>query len=150
MRGRAERDRLVEPQRGLDVGQHERSGAVGDQRAVGALERAGDERIFLADVAAELEAQILAQLRVRIADAVLVVLGRDHGERVGLVAPALEIEPGDLAENPGEAALDVGLLAHVGGFQQVFSDLRTGRRGHLLDADHQHDARGPAAMDFRP
>ena len=141
MRGRAERDRLVELQRGLDVGQHQRRRAVGHQRAVGALERTGDERILLADVAAELEAQILAQLRVRIADAVLVVLRRDHGERVGLVAPALEIEPGDLAENPGEAALDVGLLAHVGGFQQVFSDLGAGRRGHLLDADHQHDAR---------
>ena len=96
---------------------------------------------FSLGVAAELEAEILAQLRIGIADAVLVVLRRDHGERVGLVAPALEIKSRDLAENPGEAALDVGLLAHVGGFQQIFSDLRAGRRGHLLDADHQHDAR---------
>ena len=107
--------------------------------------------ILLADVAAELEAEILAQLRVGIADAVLVVLRRDHGQRVGLVAPALEIEPGDLAENSGKAALDVGLLAHIGGFQQIFSDLRAGRRGHLLDADHQHDARRAcAAIAFSP
>ena len=48
MRGRAERDRLAQPQRGLDVGQHQRGRAVGHQRAVGALERTGDERILLA------------------------------------------------------------------------------------------------------
>ena len=101
----------------------------------------GDERILVAGVAAEVIAEVLAHLRVGIADAVLVVLGRDQGQRVGLVAPALEIERGDLAENAGEAALDVGLLAHVGSFQQIFSDLRAGRRRHLLDADHEHDAR---------
>ena len=56
-------------------------------------------------------AEILAHLRVRIADAVLVVLGRDHGERVRLVAVFLEIESGDLAENAGKAALDLGLVA---------------------------------------
>jgi hypothetical protein len=101
----------------------------------------GPERILLADVAAELVAEILAKLRVRIADAVLVVLRRDHRQRVGLVAPALEVESGDFAENAGEAAFDVGLLAHVGRFQQVFADFGTGRRGHLFDADHKHDAR---------
>ena len=61
MRGGAERDRLAEPQRGLDVGQHQGGGAVGHQRAVGALERAGDERVLLALVAAEVVAQVLAQ-----------------------------------------------------------------------------------------
>ena len=39
---------LLDLQRGLDVGQHQRRGAIGHQRAVGALERAGDERILLA------------------------------------------------------------------------------------------------------
>ena len=62
-------------------------------------------------------------------------------ERVGLVAPFLEIEPGDLAEDAGKAALDVGFFAHVGSLEQVAADLRPRRRRHLLDADHQHDAR---------
>ena len=35
----AEHDRLVEPQRGLDIGQHQRRRAVRHQRAIGALER---------------------------------------------------------------------------------------------------------------
>ena len=90
--GGAERHRLAQLERGLDVGEHHRGGAVGHQRAVGALERAGDERVLLALGAAEVVAEILAHLRVGIADAVLVVLGRDQRERVGLVAPALEIE----------------------------------------------------------
>ena len=110
-------------QRGLDIGQHQRRGAVGDQRAVGALQRAGDERVLLAFGAAELVAEILAHLRIGIGDAVLVVLGGDAGQRIGLVALALEIEPGDLAEYAGEAAVDVGLLAQIGRLQQVAADL---------------------------
>ena len=140
--GGAERHRLAEPERGVDIRQHDRGGAVGDQRAVGALERTGDARVLLALGAAELVAEVLAHLRVGIADAVLVVLGGDARERVRLVAVLLEIEPGDLAEDAGEAAVDVGLLAHVGRLEQVLADLGRGRRGHLLDADHQHDARG--------
>ena len=126
MLGGAEGDRLAELERGLDVGEHDRGGAVRHQRAIGALERAGDERIFLALGAAEIVAEILAHLRVRIADAVLVVLGGDHGQRIGLVAPFLEIEAGDLAEDAGEAAVDLGFLAHVGCFQQVAPDLGAG------------------------
>ena len=79
------------PQRGLDVGQHEGGGAVGDQRAVGALQRAGDDRVLVGDGAAELVAQVLAQLRLGVGAAVLVVLGGDRGQRVGLVAVALEV-----------------------------------------------------------
>ena len=140
--GRAERHRLAELERGRDVGQHDGGGAVRDQRAVGALERTGDARVLLALGAAEIVAEVLADLRVRIADAVLVVLGGDARERVRLVAPALEIEAGDLAEDAGKAAVDIGLLAHIGGLEQVASDLGRGRRRHLLGADDQHDARG--------
>jgi hypothetical protein len=142
MRSRAERNGLAQTQRGLDVGQHHRRRSVRHQGTIGALERPGDERVLLAGGAAEIVAQILAQLRVGVADAVLVIFRRYHRQRVGLVAPALEVEIRNPAENAGKAAFDVGLLAHVGRFQQVFSDLGSGRRRHLLDADHQNDARG--------
>src|SRR5262245_3778607 len=98
MRRGAKRYSLVEPARGLDIGQHQRGSAIGHQRTVGALERTGNKGILLADVAAELETQILAHLRVGIANTVLVVLGGDHRQRVGLVTPALEIATRDLAE----------------------------------------------------
>src|SRR5262245_10094395 len=111
MRGRAECDRLAKLKRRREVGEHERDRAIGDRRAIGALERSRDERILVAWLSAEVVAKVLAQLRVRIADAVLVILRRDHRERVRLVAPALKIEAGDLAENSGKAAFDVGLLA---------------------------------------
>src|SRR5438552_2767434 len=81
----------------------------GDDRAVGALERACAEGILLAFAAAELVAEVAPHLRVGIADAVLVVLGRDARERVRLVAMALEIKRGDLSKDAGKAALDVGL-----------------------------------------
>ena len=55
--GGAERHRLAQPQRGLDVGQHQRGGAVGHERAVGALQRTGDARVLLAFGAAELVAR---------------------------------------------------------------------------------------------
>ena len=114
MRGGAEAPpRCCMPQRGLDIGQHEGGGTVGHQRAVGALERAGDERVLVAGVAAELEAEILAQLRIGIVDAIGVVLRGDRGERVRLVAMALEVGLRDLAEDAGEAALD--RLAPPGG-----------------------------------
>ena len=142
MLGRAEHHRLAHAERGLHVRQHQRSRAVGDERAIGALERAGHERILVAFGAAEIESEILAQLRVRIGDAVLVILGRDAGQRVGLVAVFLEIKPGDLAEDAGEAAGDIGLLAHIGGLEQVLPDLGARGRRHLLDPDHQHDAGG--------
>ena len=127
-----------------------RGGAVRHQRAVGALERAGDERIFLALGTAKFEAQILAHLRVRITDAVLVVLGGDHSQRVGLVAPFLEIESGNLAKNSGKAAVDFGLLAHIGCLEQVAPDLGPGRRRHLLDADHSTMRAERASIDLMP
>ena len=142
MLGRAERHRLTELERGADIGEHDRGRAVGDQRAVGALERPGDARVLLALGAAEVVAQVLADLRIRIADAVLVILGGNARQRIRLVAPALEIESRDLAEDAREAAFDVGLFAHIGGLEQIFADLGRRCRGHLLGADDEHDARG--------
>ncbi len=142
MFGGAEYDRLLHLQGSLDIGEHQRRGPVGHQRAIGALERSGDARVLLALFAAKLVTEILADLRVGIIHAVLVVLGGDARERVRLVAPALEIKAGDLAEDAGEAAVDIGLLAHVGRLEKITPDLRGGRRRHLLDADDQHDAGG--------
>src|SRR5262249_41168586 len=119
--------------------------AVGDQRTVGPFERTGDKRILVALTAAELVAEILADLRVGISDAVLVVLRSDQRQRIGLVAVFLEVRVGDLAEDAGEAAFDVGFLAYVGTLEQDPADVRTRRRRHLLDADDEHDARGAGA-----
>ena len=74
----------------------------------------GDPRVLVRQGAAELEAQVLAQLGQRVGDAVPVVLGGDRGERIGLIAMALEVELGDLAEHAGKAALDPALLLEVG------------------------------------
>ena len=73
-------------------------------------------------------------------------VGRNLCQRIGLIAPALEIKPGDLAKNPGEAAVDVGFFAHVGRLQKVAADFGCRRRRHLLDADDEHDA-GRARRD---
>ncbi len=141
MLGGAKRHRLVQPERGVDIGEHNRGGAVRHQRAIGTLQRAGNKRILLTLDAAEIVAEILAHLGVRVTDAVLVVLGGDHGQRIGLVAVFLEIQTGDLAENAGKAAIDLGFLAHIGRFQQIAPDLGGRRRRHLLDTDAKHDAR---------
>ena len=137
--GGAEDHRLVHGERGVDVGEHQRGGAVRHRRAIGALERAGHERILLALGAAELVTEILAHLGERIADPVAMVLCGDPGERVGLVAVLLEIEPGDLAKDSRKAARDIRLVAHIGCFEQVAADLGGRGRGHLLDSDDKHD-----------
>src|SRR5262249_39121014 len=105
--------------------------------------------ILVALAPAKVVAEILADLRIGIADAVLVILRRNQGQRIGLVAVFLEIRIGDLAEDAGKAAFDVGLLAHVGALEQYLADLRSRRRGHLLDADHERNARrtGPDRLD---
>ena len=139
----AEGDGARHAQRRLGVGDHDGRRAVRDERAIGALQRAGDEGVLVALRAAEFEAEILAHLRIRVADAVLVVLGGDHRERVGLVAVALEIEARDLAEDAGEARRRVAVLRQVGGLQEVPADLGPGRRRHLLDADDEHRAGAP-------
>ena len=99
---------------------------------------------FSDSVAAEVEAEILAHLRVGVGDAVLVVLRRDQGERVGLVAVALEVRGGDLAEHAREAARRLAVLGKIGGAFRRFAPISGARRmGHLLDADHQGDPGAP-------
>jgi len=63
--------------------------------------------VLVGDSAAEFVAEIAAHLGHRVGDAVLVVLRGDPRQRIGLVAVALEIFLGDLAEDAGEAALDL-------------------------------------------
>src|SRR6516164_4242678 len=109
-----------------------RGGAVGYERAIGALQRARHKGIFLALLAAEIEAQVLAHLRIGIGNAVLVVLGGNQRQRIGLIAVFLEIEAGDLAENAGEAARNVSFLTYIGRLEQVPTDLGRRRRRHLL------------------
>ena len=87
-------------QRVSDIGQHHGCRAIGDQGTIGALQGAGHKRVLFRDLAAELVAQILAQLGIGVGDAVLVVLGGDRGERVGLVPVALEVLLGDAGERP--------------------------------------------------
>ena len=111
--GGAEGDRLLHAERRADIGQHHGGRAVGHRRAVGALQRARDERVLVRRRAAELVGEFLLEMRVGVLGAVLVRLDRDLGERIGLVAVALEIGRGDLAEDAGEARLDVGFLGDV-------------------------------------
>jgi len=75
---------------------------------------AGDQRGFVGDIAAEFVAEIAAHLCHRVGDAILVVLRGDPRQRIGLVAVALEIFLGDLAEDAGEAALDLVLFLAIG------------------------------------
>src|SRR4029077_11427051 len=111
--GRAEGDRFAELERSADIGEDDAAPPVRDERAIRALERPRHARIFFALGAAELIAQVLADLGVRIAHAIAMSLGGDARERVGLITPALEITRRDLTEDPGKAAVDIPLLAHV-------------------------------------
>src|SRR6185437_4198127 len=153
--GGTKRNGFFQPERGLDIGKDYRSGAVRYQRTIGPLERTGNERILFAFGTAEFVAEVLAHLRVGIADTVFMVFGRDHGQRIGLIAPFLEIESGDLAEYSSKAPIDISFLTHIGGLQQVSTDLGRRRRRHLFDANYEHDTRGPgldrldALMDRR-
>src|SRR5260221_27459 len=112
--GCAEGDRLAELERGCDVRQDHGGGAVGNERAVRALERTRHARVLFALGAAELVAEVLANLGIGIAHAVLVVLGGDARQRVRLIAPTLEIARRDLAENTRRTAVAIGYFAHVG------------------------------------
>ncbi len=138
MGGGPEGDRALHPKRRFGIGKDQRGGAIGDERAIGALQGTCDVGVLLALGAAELEAQILAHLRVRIVDAVLVVLGGDHRQRIGLIAMALEVGARDLAEHAGEPARRATVLGQIGGLEKNVADLRPRRLRHLLDADHQH------------
>ena len=155
MRGSAKDHSLRHGERGLDVGQHQRGRAIRDRRAIGALQRARDLRVPVRDRPAEHVAEILPKVSERVLRAVSVVLGGDGGERVRLVAMALEIALRDQAEDSGETARDMGFLPDIGRFEQVFRDFRAARAGHFLDADDEYEAgipgadRGHALMDRR-
>src|SRR5262245_5510294 len=99
--GSAEGDRVAELERGFNVGQDDGGGAVGDERAVRALERTRHARILLALGAAELVAEVFANLSKWIAHAVLVILGGDTRKPRRLVAPALKVTRGNLPKNTG-------------------------------------------------
>ena len=73
--------------------------------------------------------------------AVGMVLGRDHGQRIGLVAMTLEIGLGDLTEDTGETAFNVGLFFQIARLQQRLADLLAWQFGHLLDTHAEHNAR---------
>src|SRR5882757_8345588 len=148
--GGAEGDRLLHAERGLHVGQDHGGGAVGHRRAVGALQRPRHERVLVRGIAAELVGELLLEVRIGILGAVLVRLYRDLGEGVGLVAVALEIGRGDLAEDAGEARLDVGLFGDIRGLDQHLARLRAVELGHLLDAHHQHEARLAGGQRVQP
>ena len=97
---------------------------------------------FSLSCAAELEAEVLAHLRVGVVDAVAVVLGGDHRQRVGLVAVALEIGAARSCRRrrrsrPACRPPPAGRRPSAG--CRPISG--AGVRRHLLDADHQHDAR---------
>ena len=140
LHGGLEADRLAHGACGLFVRQHQRRGAIRDQRTIGPLQRRCNVRVFLADGAAEVVAEVLAHLRERVVHAVLVVLRRDRRQGIGLVAVALEICLGDAAEHAGKTGGNVGLFLLVAGLEQGVADLLAGRRGHLLDPDHQGEA----------
>ena len=67
------------------------------------------------------------------------VLRRDQGERIGLVAVALEVRGSDLAEHAGKAARRFPVLRQIGGFEEIARDLGVRRVGHLLDANYKGD-----------
>ena len=137
---RPEHHRLVEGEGRLDVGEHHRGRSIGYRGAVGTLEGARDDRVLVGDPAAEVVAQVLADLRPRVRAAVPVVLGRDAGERVALVAVLLVVALRDGREDAREAAFDLSILLAVARAEQDVAHLRPRRVGHLLDADHEHDA----------
>ena len=140
------RDGALKPLGRFLVGDDERCGPVGDQRAVGPPQRRRDIGVLVGHDVAELEAEVPAHLGVGVRDAVLVVLRGDAGKLLAAVAIALEIALGDPAEHAREAAIDVGLLLAVRGAQQDVAGFDDGLGGHLLGADDQGDA-SPAALD---
>ena len=141
LRGGAEDHGLAHAERGLDVGQHQGRGAVGDQRAVGALQRAGDDRVLLGDGAAELVAEVLAHLGVGVATPFLWFLAAIARQRVGLVAVALEIASAAIRPKTPAKPPSMPSSSHIGRCSRMSPIGRAGELGHLLDADDQHDAR---------
>ena len=140
---RSEHHRLVVGQRGIEVGEHHRRRAVRDRRTVGPLQGTGDDGVLVRLGAAELEAEILLEMRERVDRAVGVVLGGDPGEHVCLVAVFLEVALGDAPENRREAPVLAAFFLDVARLDQHLAYGGAGKLRHLLDADHQNPARLP-------
>src|SRR5207302_7130249 len=95
MRGGTEVNGTRKADRGIGIGEDDGGSTVGDERAVGSAQRAGNQRILIRNGVAELDRQFLAQLSLGIVDAICLVLRRDPGERFRLIAIALKIKRGD-------------------------------------------------------
>ena len=108
---------------------------VRNQGAIATTQRVNDVRVLVRHGIAELEAQLLAHLGKRIADAVLVILGRNAREILRAVTVALKIVLCDPREDASKAAINFGLLLAVGRAQKDVADLRWWPRGHFLRAD---------------
>ena len=131
---------LTKRRSGLVVGKHDRSRAVGNQRAIGAAQRGCDIGVLVGDRVAEIEAEILVHVGVGVGHPVRMVLRGDHGQLRGAVTIALKIGLGDATEQAGKAALYIGFLLAVAGAEQDIADLGGRCGGHFLGTDDQRDA----------
>ncbi|MFM8342449.1 MAG: sigma factor-like helix-turn-helix DNA-binding protein, partial [Methylomonas sp.] len=98
-------------------------GAVRHQRAVGAFQGARHKGIFLGGRATEVKAQIAAHVCIGVAHAVRMVLGRDGGQGIRLVAVAIEVLLRDLTKDAGKASRRGALFLDVRTFEQGFANL---------------------------
>src|SRR3546814_11449940 len=117
----------LQAKRRFDVAEHQGRRAVGDERAVGALQRPGHHRVLVGDVAAELVAEVLAHLRQRIGHAVAVVPCGNGGHRVRLAAVLPDILPVDAAEDPGHPPFDLADRLQVGRLTERVGGLVAGQ-----------------------
>ena len=74
------------------------------------------------------------------------VLRGDRGERVRLIAIAIEIGLRELPENTRKAALDRVLLLTIAGAEQDIADLGAADFGHFLNPDDESET-GAAGRD---
>jgi len=81
--------------------------------SIGALQRSRHERFFSLSERQTHSRNPCRSCRIGIGDAVLMVLGGDHRQRVGLVAVFLEIGLRDLARTPGKNTGGVAILRQI-------------------------------------
>jgi len=119
-------------------GQHDRSGAVGDQRAVGQAQRRRDLGILIGDLAGLFKGEPPLHLGQRVVHGVVVVLDRDPRHRVQRTAMAISILARGKAEDLRKAEAALGLVVLVAGPRQGRCHVFRGAMRHLLGAHHQH------------
>ena len=127
-------------------------GAVGHGGAVGAAQRIGHHRVLVRHGAAEVLAEVLAELGVGVVHAVAVVLRRDGAQDVAELSVAVPVallvvlrDLGEESREPGGGGLagHVVVCAEQGRAHDVGPGLR-----HLLGADHQDGLRGAGQQRF--